>query len=122
MEVDLYHIRTVAETAFCQSQPRDRQYVAKEELIPNGNSLKRVVYILDPLVLPSLVLPRSICISKTMSSIRLFSESKCGSSMAIKPTFVLQNVGSHQIADWVFFFSIVDESTAHVMMPLIEYQ
>ena len=117
MEVDLYHIRIVVATAFCHSQHRDRQYVAKEELIPNGNSLERVVYILDPLVLP-----RSICISKTMSSIRLFSGSKCGSSMAIKPTFVLQNVGSHQIADWVFFSSTVDESTAHVMMHLIECQ
>ena len=36
----------------CHNQASDRQYIAKEDLRPNGNSLKRVVYILDTLLLP----------------------------------------------------------------------
>ena len=34
------------------NQASNKQYVAKGELLPNGDSLKRIAYILDALLLP----------------------------------------------------------------------
>ena len=38
----------------CYDQPRDRQYFAKERLLPNGNSLRQVPSSLGLVVLPGM--------------------------------------------------------------------